>query len=48
MNISILFRNFVPLVQAYLDTGIVEMWYLPVFALAFLATVPCILKQLVR
>lgn len=43
-----IFSNFVPLLAAYLGSGICSVWYYPVFALAFVATVPCIFKHLVR
>ena len=46
--ISPIFTNFVPLISAYLDSGISEAWFTPVFALAFVATVPVIIKYLVR
>ena len=46
--ISPIFTNFVPLISAYLDSGISEAWFTPVFALAFVATVPVIVKYLVR
>lgn len=43
-----IFSNFVPLISAYFDSGISDAWFTPVFALAIVATVPVIIKYLVR
>lgn len=40
--------NFVPLMAAYLDSGVCSVWFYPVFALMFVATVPVALKYLTR
>lgn len=43
-----IFQNFVPLIGAYLGSGISSAWFYPVFALAFVATVPVTINRLVR
>lgn len=40
--------NFVSLLAPYFASDLVTMWYYPVIALAFVATVPCILKFIWR
>lgn len=40
--------NFVPILAQYLDSALVEEWFFPLLALSFVATVPCIIKQLLR
>lgn len=37
----------IPLLSQYLSTGIFARYIAPIFALAFLATVPCIIRYIV-
>lgn len=43
-----IFQNFVPLIGAYLGSGITSAWFYPIFALALVATVPVVIYRLVR
>lgn len=40
--------NIVPIISPYFSSGIAEFWYYPLLGLAILATVPCIIRRLVR
>lgn len=40
--------QIIPMLASYFDGGMSELWFAPVLALAFLATVPCIIKYIVR
>lgn len=40
--------NFLPLLVPYFDSELMSIWYFPLLALAFLATVPCIVKMFWR
>lgn len=44
----IFFSQFVPMLSSYFDGGMNEIWFAPMLALAFVATVPCIIKYIVR
>lgn len=39
---------FIPILAQYLHPDMVEMWFNPMIALCFIATVPCIIKQFTR
>lgn len=39
---------FIPLLSSYFSGRMEALWFAPVLALAFLATVPCIIKYIVR
>lgn len=43
-----IFSNFVPLIASYLQSGIVTDFFFPILCLAFIATVPVVIKYLVR
>lgn len=38
----------IPLISGFFSTGLFEYWLVPVLALAFIATVPCIIRQAIR
>lgn len=38
------FEFLVPMLSAFYNSGLLEIWWIPSIALAFLATVPLILK----
>lgn len=40
--------QFIPMLASYFDGGMGDLWFFPLLALAFLATVPCIIKYIVR
>ena len=38
----------IPLISSILLQSFLNLWFYPIFALAFLATVPCILRSFFR
>lgn len=40
--------NFIPILAQYFDPAWLELWYYPLIALCVVATVPCIIKRLLR
>lgn len=38
----------IPLVSSYFSTGFTSFWLWPVLGLCFLATVPCIIRSIIR
>lgn len=45
---GVMLQYFIPLLGSYLDSGIVNFAIMPIFLAAVVATVPCIIRALVR
>lgn len=45
---GVMLEHIIPLLASYLNTGIVDYVFMPIFLCAVLATVPCIIRALVR
>lgn len=41
-------QYFLPILEPYFTSELMDYWYLPVLCLAFIATVPFIFKYLLR
>lgn len=41
-------QYIIPMIESYFSSGLFEFFFIPVISLAVLATIPCIIREIVR